>query len=186
MLSRRSFIGLAAAFAATPALAAEHPSIAFMKQVGKDLLHAHRQGTVTAFMRVIQRHADVGLIGDYSLGSYKSRLKDGQKQKYYRGVANFMARYFAEQSRDYPVAKYEVGEATVTEDKDILVSSKVFLMSGQVYRVTWRVAWRGGRYKVTDAKVAGFSLTFLQRNLFASFLAKRNGDVGQLIVALNR
>ncbi len=186
MLTRRRFTGLFLAAAVVPAAAAEHPSVAYMKQVGKDLLNAHRQGTVSAFLRAVQRHGDIQGIGNYSLGEYQGKLQTGQKLRYYRGVATFISRYFADQSREFRIAKYDIGEATVADNKDIIVSSTVYLMSGQSYAVSWRVAWRGGRYRVIDAKMLGFSLTYMQRNLFTSFLDKRNGDLSQLVAALNR
>ena len=132
-----------------------------------------------------QRHADVPDIALYSLGQYKTRLPAGQRDLYYRGVATFMSRYFADQSREYRVAKYELGEPR-SDDKDVLISSKVFLITGAAYSVTWRLSPRGKGYKVTDAKVLGFSLVYMQRGLFTSFLSKRNGDIGQLVAALNR
>jgi phospholipid transport system substrate-binding protein len=183
MVSRRALTFMSLAALVAPARA-EHPSIAFMNQMGKDLLHAHRLGTVPAFLRVIQRYADVQGISEYSLGDYK--VKAPQKTTYVRGVANFMARYFAEQSRTYPVAKYEVGEATIDTNKDVLVATKIYMMAGQNYSVNWRLTWVNGQYKVADAKFLGFSMTYQQRSLFTSFIGKHNGDVGQLIIALNR
>ncbi len=59
-------------------------------------------------------------------------------------------------------------------------------MSGQVYTVVWQLDWKGKGYKVTDAKIMGFSMVYMQRGLFTSFVSKRNGDVGQLVAALNR
>ena len=174
-----------AAAAATPALAAEHPSMVFMRQFAKEMLKAHRQGTVSSFRSAIERYADVADIADYSLGQYKAKLPNGQRQRYYGGVATFMARYFADQSREYRIAKYELGDAAV-DDKDILIDSKIYLISGQTYTVVWRLAWRKGSYKVTDAKVLGFSMVYMQRGLFTSYLSKRNGDVGQLVTVLNR
>lgn len=189
-LTRRAFGSLSAGFAVSfPSLggaqAGEHPSITYMRQAGRDLLNAHRQGTVASFLRVILRHADVPDIALYSLGQYKSKLSEAQRQRYYRGVAVFMARYFADQSREYPVAKYEIGEASPEDDKEILIESKVYLLSGQTYRVSWRLAWRGKGYKIVDAKVLGFSMVFLQRGIFTSYLSKRNGDINQLVAALN-
>ena len=186
VLTRRAALaGLAAAFA-SPALAGpEDAAVAYMKKVAKDMLAAHRQGTVASFKRAIQRHADVASIGDYSLGQYRSKLQSSQKQAYYSGTATFMARYFADQSRDYVVSKYEIGDAE-TDGKDISVDTKVFLMNGQSYTVVWRLGKRGAGFKVEDAKVMGFSLTYLQRGIFTSFLSKRNGDVAQLVAALNR
>ena len=183
MLTRRTLTLISLAALVSPARA-EHPSVTFMNKMGKDLLHAHRLGTVPAFLRVIQRYADVQGISDYSLGDYK--VNGSQKGTYVRGVATFMSRYFAEQSRNYPVAKYEVGEATVDDNKDVLVDTRIYMMSGQTYSVSWRLAWVDGQYKVADAKFLGFSMTSQQRSLFTSFIGKHNGDVGQLITALNR
>lgn len=186
-LSRRAVLGLIAATAVSPAFAAaDRASLVHMKQVAKDLLNANRLGTVASFRRAIQRHADVGNIAIYSLGRYKGKLPETQRGRYFGGVATFMARYFADQSREYRVAKYELGEPSAADNGDVLIPSKVYMMTGQTYTVNWRLAKRGGRYKIVDAKVLGFSLVYLQRNLFTSYLSKRDGDVGQLVAALNR
>jgi ABC-type transporter MlaC component len=187
-MTRRGFAALAAAAVLIPLpldAAAEHPSMIYMRKVAKDLLHAHRQGTISSFLRVITRHADVSGIALYSLGQYRSKLSSGQRARYYRGVATFMARYFADQSRVYPVAKYELGAAQSDGD-EIVIPSKVFLMSGRTYTVSWRLAWRGKGYKIKDARVLGFSLVTLQRGLFSSYITKRNGDVNALVAALDR
>jgi ABC-type transporter MlaC component len=170
---------------ASAARSADHAALVYMRQVAKDLLAANRQGTVASFLRAIQRHADIPEIALYSLGQYKARLPAGQREKYYRGVATFMSRYFADQSREYRVAKYDLGEVR-SDNKDVLIPSRVQLLSGATYTVTWRLSPRGKGYKVTDAKVLGFSLVYMQRGLFTSFLSKRNGDINQLVAALNR
>ena len=187
VLTRRAFIKATGVMAITVAGAsaaqAEHPSVTFMRKVGKELLEAHRQGTVASFLSVIQRYADVPEIALYSLGQYKANLGAGQRPRYFRGVAIFMSRYFADQSREYPIAKYEVGDAT-QNGKDVMVSSRIYLLSGQTYNVTWRLVWRNKTYKVADAKVLGFSLIYMQRSIFTSYLSKRKGDLQQLMNAL--
>lgn len=185
-VTRRAAVPALLALFVAPALAAaEEQAIAYMRKVAKDMLNAHRQGTVASFRRAIQRHANVAAIAEYSLGQYRSRLAAGQKQALYGGTATFMARYFADQSREYAVAKYEVGEAR-PDGKDVSVQTKVYLMNGKSYTVVWRLSRRGSGFKVEDAKVMGFSLIYLQRGIFTSFLSKRNGDVAQLVAALNR
>ena len=185
-LTRRAALAGLAVALATPAFAAgEDAAVTYMQKVAKDMLAAHRQGTVASFKRAILRHADVPGIADYSLGQYRSKLSPAQKQAYYSGTATFMARYFADQSRDYVVSKYEIGEAD-TSGEDINVDTKVYLLNGQSYTVVWRLGKRGAGFKVEDAKVLGFSLTYLQRGIFTSFLSKRDGDVAQLVAALNR
>jgi phospholipid transport system substrate-binding protein len=186
-ISRRGTIAWLAGMLAwsSAALAGDHPALVYMRSVARDLLNANRQGTVSAFREAIARHADVAAIAEYSLGQYKDKITSAQRSSYYAGVETFMARYFADQSREYQVAKYEIGEATA-DGQDVLIDSKVFLMSGQSYTVQWRLTWRHGRYVVSDAKVLGFSMVYMQRGLFTSFITKRNGDLAQLIAALNR
>ena len=186
MITRRALLGFIAVTPISPVLGADHPSVAFMKRFGKEMLAAHRLGTVGKFAGVIEAYADVPGISNYSLGQYKPRLRANQRSQYYQGVVTFMARYFAEQSREFHVAKYEIGEATVDDNKDVTVASKVFLLSGQTYNVRWTLKWVGGTYKVADVKVLGFSLTYLQRGLFTSYISKRKGDVSQLVAVLTR
>ena len=186
-LTRRAVVaGLVMSLPAAALAGDPHPALIFMQKVAKDMLNAHRQGTIASFKRAILRHADVPGIADYSLGQYREKLNPAQKPLYDEGVATFMSRYFADQSRQYPVAKYEIGEAAAADNNEVNVDTKVFLMSGETYTVVWRLGWKGGAYKVIDAKVLGFSLVYLQRGIFTSYLAKRNGDVGQLVTALNR
>jgi phospholipid transport system substrate-binding protein len=187
MMNRRFFLTMLAAVAAVPApaMAADHPSVVYVRQVAKDLLAAHRQGTTSAFLRVIQRHADIPEIAEYSLGKYLSKLQKAQRPRYQRAVATYMARFFALQSRDYTISKYEVGEATVDKNKDVIVKSRAFLVTGQNYGVSWQLVWRGGRYRVRDVKVLAWWLTPQQKGEFVAFLDRSNGDINRLIVALN-
>ena len=121
LFSRRSALALVLGAMTAPAVAAEHPAIAYMRQAAKDLFYANRQGTVASFRQAIQRHADVADIADYSLGQYSKKLPSSQRSRYYGGVATFMARYFADQSREFRVAKYELGEA-VADGRPLVVS----------------------------------------------------------------
>lgn len=188
MLTRRQLCiaGLTWLGLAPVAQAADHPSVVYMRQVAKDMLAAHRQGTISAFLRAIQRHADLRGIGTYVLGSYADKLPASQSSRYNRGVANYMALFFANGSRDYTVAKYDIGEATVDDDKSVLVATTVYLMTGQSYNATWKLVWVNGSYKVRDVRVLGFWMTNQQRSDFTSFLAKHNGDIPQLIGILSK
>jgi phospholipid transport system substrate-binding protein len=183
-----ALVVLATALPAMPghAVSGEDPSVSYIRKVTSDLFAAHKQGTISAFLPPIQRHADVETIAIYSLGQYESRLTRDQRQRYYQGVAIFMARYFAEQTRHYRIAKWDIGEASRDRSGEILINTRVTLLTGNSYSVVWRVAKRGKSFKVTDVKVAGFSLTYFQRGLFVSFIKEKKGDVNQLVAVLNR
>lgn len=168
------------------AQASRHPAVAYMQKVANDLFRAQKDGTVSAYLQVMNRHADIPSIALYALGRYRSDLPKADYQRYYKGVATFMSRYFADQTRQYRVAKAEFNEDPTTDGSDTLVRTKVTLMSGSVYNVVFRLSRNAGAYKVSDVTVLGFSLSYLQRGIFLSFLSKRNGDLSQLIAALNR
>jgi len=183
-LTRRLLLGLLPLALVSPAMADQHPSVTFMNKMGEDLLHAHRLGTKSAVLRVVQRYADIEAIGDQSIGSYQ--IPDGDEGRYRRGVANFIARYIAEQSRTYPVAKFEVGEATVDKEKNVVVQSKVYMMAGQTYSVSWKLNWVNSAYRIADVSFVGFSMVNQERSMFADYIAKKEGDVKALIAALGR
>ncbi len=157
-----------------------------MKKVATALVNAQRTGTRSAFRRVIQKYADLPGIAIYSLGRYKSKLKKSHRSRYFRGVNAFMGRYFANQSKDYVVAKTSIDPNVKIDGKDVIVTTSVKLDTGTNYTVLWRLAKRGRVFKITDVKVLGFSLTYLQRGMFSSYLRKKNGNVEELITALNR
>ncbi|MEM9471231.1 MAG: ABC transporter substrate-binding protein [Pseudomonadota bacterium] len=177
-----------------PATAADHPAIKFTRKVANDLLAANRSGTITSFARVLRRHADIPGISKYSLGKYERFLPKSQNKRYYNGVTAFMARYFADQTRQYRVAKAEVLDAKKAKGSDIAVNTLVTLRTGNKYTVQFLLRPAGKTFKVVDVKVSvpivGFvSLTYQQRGIFQKFLVKKGGDrraVSQLVETLNR
>lgn len=164
----------------------KHPAIRYMETVAKDLFAAQNAGTIVAYFEAINRHADLPAIGLYSLGQYRGDLPRSEYERYFGGVARFMARYFADQTRKFRVAKAEFDENPVEDNGDLLVRTKITLISGSRYNVVFRLTPQKSGYKVSDVKVLGFSLTYLQRGIFLSFINKRGGSVNALVAALTR
>ena len=177
-----------------PTVAADQSAIKFTKKVANDLLAANRSGTITSFARVLRRHADIPGISIYSLGKYQRFLRSSQNKRYYNGVTAFMARYFADQTREYRVAKADVLDAKKAKGSDIAVNTLVTLRTGNKYTVQFLLRPKGKSFKIADVKVSvpivGFvSLTYQQRGIFQKFLVKKGGDqraVNQLVETLNR
>lgn len=178
-------ISLAFTSTSQPASAGDS-SIAYMKRAAEDLFAAHKQGTVSAFLPPVERYADIASIGNYSLGQYAAQLPASQRDIYYKGVALFIARYFADQTRYYRIAKWDLGEPRNDSNGDVLINTRVTLITGSNYNVVWRLTPKGNSYKITDVTVIGFSLVYFQRGLFVSYIREHKGDVGQLVAVLNR
>jgi phospholipid transport system substrate-binding protein len=164
---------------------AEHPAVARMRAVTADLIATQRTGTASAYYKMIDRHADVPAIALYALGAYRPELKRSQQATFFRGVGMFMARYFTDQAQDYTVAKAEISPSVRTDVDEVLVHSKVTLTSGASYTVVWRLANASQDYKIRDVQVLGFSLRYLQRSMFQSYIARR-GTFQALYAALTQ
>jgi phospholipid transport system substrate-binding protein len=159
---------------------------AYVRRVADDLMAAQRQGTVMSFHRVITRHANVEAIANYALGPYKGALPRSAYDSYYKGVAMFMARYFADSSREYAVGKADVGQVTRDKDGRVIVNTRVTLLTGSTYNVVLQLSRSASGYRILDVSVLGFSLSYMQRGIFQRYIAKNGGNVNALVVALNR
>ena len=63
-----------------------------MAQVGRELMAAARTRSPSVMAAVVQKYADVRYIGDYSLGAYRARLADADREEYHAGMVRFIAR----------------------------------------------------------------------------------------------
>jgi phospholipid transport system substrate-binding protein len=171
---------------ATAQKAVEHPAVARLRVVAADLLATQRSGTPAAYFKMIDRHADVPAIALYALGPYQPELKKSQRTTFFHGVAMFIARYFADQARHYPVASADISPAVRVDQDEVLVHSTVTLVSGSRYTVVWRMGNTRRGYRVRDVTVLGFSLRYLKRAMFQSFISRQGGRFEALYVALTR
>ena len=167
------------------AVRAETPA-GYMKRVAGELLAAHRSGSASQFAKVLAANADVPSIGLSALGSYARRLPRSDRPVYYSGMVNFIARYAAKESPNYPVSRIIVTAQSRGATHGTYVDTRVRLRNGDGYDVRWLVVRRGKSYKVRDAQVIGFWMTSFLDNLFQNYISENGGNPKSLVVALNR
>jgi phospholipid transport system substrate-binding protein len=172
--------------AGAPAFAAD-PAVVFMAQVGRELTMAARTRSPGAIATVIQHYSDVQAIGNYSLGAYRTRLAEGDREAYYGGMVRFISRYAAGEAPKYPVARVEWSNQSMrVSNGGIAVDSKVVLADGAEYEVRWLLRRYGSTYKVRDAMVLGFWMTPFLQKLFEDYITQNGGNPRALTTALNR
>ena len=176
---------VASLFCAAPARAAD-PAVEFMKQVSRDLIAASRGRSMSAFQSVILRYGDITSIGLYSLGSYRARLAETDKQNYLSGLTRFLARYAATEAPKYPVSHAEILGPSKREWTGILVDTRVHLRDGTTYDVRWLLSRYGNSFRIRDAQVLGFWMTPMLKKLFEDYINENGGNPRALVVALNR
>ena len=108
--------------AGAPALAAD-PAVVFMAQVGRELTMAARTRSPGVMANVIQRYGDVRVIGNYSLGAYRARLAEADREAYYSGMVRFISRYAAGEAPKYPVARVECSNQSMRSAAGVTVDS---------------------------------------------------------------
>ncbi len=170
---------------AVPAHAAD-PAVVYMAQVGRDLMAAARTRSPGVMANVVNRHADVRVIGNYSLGEYRNKLTEADRPAYFEGMVRFISRYAATEAPKYPVARVEWSNQSTRGSGGIMVDCKVVLADGTAYDVRWLLGKYGNTYKVRDAMVLGFWMTPFLKKLFEDYIAQNGGNPRALTAALNR
>ena len=158
----------------------------YMQRVAKQLVKAARSGSQRDFATAVRSHADYQSIGLYSLGEYRRGLPRSQRNSYYAGMINFIARYAANNAPKYPVARAIVTGQTNETKSGVHVDTQVTLTDGTSYDVRWLLVRRGRTWKVRDAQVLGFWMSPFLKNLFESYISENGGNPRALVVALNR
>lgn len=172
------------------AVAADDPAAQYVQRMARDLIAANRATSVQTFSDTFNRHAHIGAIGNYALGSYQAKLRPEEKSGYYTGMVRFISRYAATESTKYQVSHVQVTGPSRRVSAGVMVDTKVVLKDGQSYDVQWLLQQSGpAGYKVRDAKVqvllGDYWLTPFLKDLFEKYIAD-NGSVAALVVALNR
>lgn len=157
-----------------------------MQRVAKELVTASRSGSAAAFAATLRSHADIPTIGIYSLGSYARSLPQAERPTYYSGMINWIARYVASKSPEYPVASAVVVGQTEETKTGAYVDSRITLRDGSAYDVRWWLVRRGQTFKVADAQVLGFWARESLKDMFEKYIAENGGNPRALIIALNR
>ena len=157
-----------------------------MAKVGRELMAASRSRSPSMMATVIEKYGDIAYIGLYSLGSYRTKLPVAERPEYYAGMVRFMARYAANESPKYPIARVEWSSESVRGGSGVMVDSQVTLRDGSTYDVRWLLSKVGGSYRVRDAMVYGFWMTGQLQKLFEDYVTENNGSVRALTTALNR
>ena len=169
--------------------AAEDAAGQYVQRMARDLIAANRSSDIKSFSETFNRHAHIGAIGTYALGSYQSRLRPEDKSGYFVGMVRFIAKYAATESQKYQVSHLQVLGPSRRVNAGVMVDTKVFLRDGQSYDVQWLLQPATGGFKVRDAKVqvllGDYWMTPFLKDLFEKYIAD-NGSVAALVMALNR
>jgi phospholipid transport system substrate-binding protein len=184
-------VAVALAFAALPALAADKAAESYAQGLidrGFALLKDNSGGDAARrarFHAFVLQNVDAEKTALFTLGQYR------------RGAGEDVLRPFVDAFREYATAVYE-SRLEERQAQELKVVGSVENKAGDVtvnaeakdanaaepVRIGLRLLGSGGNYKVVDVQAAGIWLSIEQRDQFATFLSKNNGDIKVLTAHL--
>ena len=129
---------------------------------------------------------DIKGIGYYTLGNYRKKLTDEQKEKYSVLFEKYFLKSFTSRLTDYSDPKIDVLSAEVLNPKYTIVKSLLLATDKKPeVRIEWRVYTKNpDKPLIRDLIIEGLSLARTQKEEFASVIESNNGDVNKLFETL--
>ncbi len=128
---------------------------------------------------------DVDGVARFCLGRFWRVATPEQRDTYLRLFHQVLANSIAGRLGQYQgeAPQIVVGRPERRDD-GIYVPTTITRSNNQPFKVSWLVVTEGGRPLIGDVIAEGMSLRLVQRNDYASYIARNGNDVGALIRAL--
>ena len=129
---------------------------------------------------------DIQGIGYYTLGNYRKKLSDDQKEEYLVLFEQYFLKSFTSRLTDYSDPKIDVLSVEVLNPKYTIVKSLLLATDKKPeVKIEWRVYTKNpDKPLIRDLIIEGLSLARTQKEEFASVIESNNGDITKLFIAL--
>ena len=129
---------------------------------------------------------DIKGIGYYTLGNYRKKLTDEQKEKYSVLFEKYFLKSFTSRLTDYSDPKIDVLSAEVLNPKYTIVKSLLLATDKKPeVKIEWRVYTKNpDKPLIRDLIIEGLSLARTQKEEFASVIESNNGDITKLFITI--
>ena len=199
MLTRRSFMILTSALAATaavtgfaaPAFAqAPEPATAFVQSTGQRLVDVVNGAGTLADKRGRMRQIIEGTVDDngvarFCLGTFWNRATPEQQQQYTALFHNVLLNNITGNLGEYAGVTFEMGRTQQRGDVDV-VSTVVNRPNNPPAKVDWWIIPAPSGPKIVDVVAEGTSLRLTQRSDYASYITRNGNSVQALIDAMKQ
>ena len=198
MLHRRQVLILAAAGLAYTGLSAQRGAWAqaankaatFVKSTG-DKLIAVVNGPGSAdskrqqLTQVIDSAVDVDGIARFCLGRFWRTATPDQQKRYMNLFRQVLVTNIGGKLGEYQGVRFTMGRSR-SQDEEEVVSTVVDRPNNPPTNVDWVISDPASNPKIIDVIAEGTSLRLTQRQDYAAYLARNNGNVDALITAMQR
>jgi phospholipid transport system substrate-binding protein len=203
MLTRRSFLALAAAFGVwlaafpiTPGFAQAKAATvtdpaAFVDGMIQQALTILRNKQLPddarqqQFSVMLHKNFDIPRIARFVLGRYWSTASDDDRNTFNGLFEQWVVRTYSQRFKDYGGENIKVTGSRPESDTSFIVSSQLIHPDGSPpATVDWHVNKAPDGFKVVDVEVEGVSMALTEREEFSSVIQRAGGSVASLNQAL--
>jgi phospholipid transport system substrate-binding protein len=190
LASRRAFLCLAAATAAStavalPAQAADGPAAQLIEQTAAEviqLIKTAKGPALEAGIRgVLLKYFDIPYMGQAALATHWSQTSPEQRERFLKAVVSSEARAYTERFSQYSGQTLTVVRVAQRPNGVSVVDSKLSQTNGQPINIQWEVRDTGLGLRITDVKIEGVSMVMTHRSDFNSYISSHGGKVEPLI-----
>jgi ABC-type transporter MlaC component len=172
-----------ASFLTSRAASAAMTPQAYVQSIGDDVLTLANGATRgkplrTKFVTLLSRHVNLRNIAGSALGTFRSKLPSGDKDKFNDLVTNYAAALFVWYIDKFKGGKFVV-DTVVKQGSFTVVKSK---LSDE--QVVWYLTPKGDGFQVVDMSILGVRLSVAMRDAFSRELKKSKGDFKALYAFL--
>jgi phospholipid transport system substrate-binding protein len=189
VIDRRIFlISLAGLFAGAGSSLAAGDAKAYVSDIGQDVLALANGSTRgkplrAKFVSLLGRHVNLRNIANSALGTYRSKLPAGDKDKFNQLVTTYAAALFVWYIDKFKGAEFEV-DSVVQQGNFTVVKSKIEKSSLSNQQIVWYLSPKGNGFQVVDLSILGVRLSIAMRDAFSKELRRSKGDFNSLYAFL--
>ncbi len=168
----------------TDAAPANAAAEAYVERIGKDVVALANGGLRGKNLRgkfagLLGRYVNLRNIAASSLGTYRSKMPAGDKEKFNQLVTTYAAALFVFYVEKFQGSDFEVANVT-TQGSFTVVKSRIVRSGGGSEQMVFYLAGKGGNYQVVDLSILGVRLSIAMRDAFSRELKKSKGDFESL------
>ena len=135
---------------------------------------------------IAERSVDIDGIGMYTLGKYRKKITDDQKEKYKKLFRLYFLKSFSSRLVDYTDPKIQIVSEKKINEKYTIVNSTLEATSKRPeVKIDWRVYTKNPEKPlIRDLIVEGLSLARTQKEEFNSVIQNNEGNIEALFKTL--
>jgi phospholipid transport system substrate-binding protein len=139
------------------------------------------------FHQFVLKNVDATKPALFALGAYRRGASEADLAPYVAAFREYVTAVYEKRLEERQEHALKVTGSLDNKPGDVTVNAEAKdPNSTEPVKIAFRLLGANGSYKVVDVQAAGVWLSIEQRDSFATFLSKNNGDIAKLTAHLRR